>query len=201
MFNLFNRILIRLKIIKPVSLTDKLIADGNIKLGKNSFINNLSVVIYKPEKNNCNIIIGDDCLVSGTITIYNTDSKVKIGDRVFIGANTELYCNKEISIESDVMLSWGITVIDTNSHSLMWEERRNDVQDWIKGSKYKDWSKVESKPVIIRSKSWIGFKSIILKGVNIAEGTIVGAGSVVTSSTDPFTIVGGNPAKLIKKVN
>jgi acetyltransferase-like isoleucine patch superfamily enzyme len=201
MFNLVNRILTRLHVIKPKSLSEQLIANGNIRIGKNSSINNLSIVLYKPEKNRCNIIIGDDCLISGTITIYNADSKVKIGDRVFIGDKTELYCNEEISIESDVMLSWGITVIDTNSHSLLWEERRNDVKDWIKGSKFKDWSKVESKPVKIGSKSWIGFKSIILKGVSISEGTIVGAGSVVTANTESFTIVGGNPAKFIKKIN
>jgi acetyltransferase-like isoleucine patch superfamily enzyme len=57
---------------------------------------------------------------------------------------------------------------------------------------------VENKPVIIENKCWIGFNSIILKGVTVGEGAVVAAGSVVTKRVDPFTIVGGNPAELLK---
>jgi acetyltransferase-like isoleucine patch superfamily enzyme len=42
---------------------------------------------------------------------------------------------------------------------------------------------------------------LILKGVTIGEGAIVGAGSVVTKDVDPWTIVGGNPAKLIRRID
>ena len=97
------------------------------------------------------------------------------------------------------MVSWDCTFIDTNAHSLKSEERKKDVRDWIKGPEYKDWSNVRHAPILIKSGSWIGFKSTILKGVLIERGTIIGAGSVVTKSTEAYSIYGGNPASLIGK--
>lgn len=201
MHELIKKILIKLRITKPISKIDSYIRNGNIIVGKNSNISMLSVTISNPKKNVPNVIIGDDCIINGSISIYNPDANITIGDRVFIGERTELFCYKGIVIESDIMLSWGITVIDTNAHSLNWEERKNDVTDWIKGEHLKNWQVVESKEVLIKSKSWIGFKSIILKGVVIDNGTIVGSGSVVTKNTEAFTIVAGNPAKFIKHTN
>jgi acetyltransferase-like isoleucine patch superfamily enzyme len=89
-------------------------------------------------------------------------------------------------------------IIDTDSHSLHSGERKNDTVDWQKGLMYKDWNLVISQKVAIESKSWIGLRSIVLKGVTLSEGTIVAAGSVVTKSTEPFSLIGGNPAKFIK---
>lgn len=58
------------------------------------------------------------------------------------------------------------------------------------------------KPVVIGEKCWIGMNSIILPGVTLGDKTIVGAGSVVTKSFEEGNIVlGGNPAKIIKKLN
>lgn len=102
------------------------------------------------------------------------------------------------------MFSWGCTVIDNDAHSLNSFERINDVNDWKRGVDenkvgfYKNWEKVKSAPIKICDKAWIGFNSIILKGVTIGEGAIVGAGSVVTKDVLPYSIVAGNPAKFIK---
>lgn len=65
---------------------------------------------------------------------------------------------------------------------------------------YKDWIHVKICPVKICNKVWIGFNSIILKGVTIGEGSIVGAGSVVTKDVPPWTIVAGNPARIIREI-
>jgi acetyltransferase-like isoleucine patch superfamily enzyme len=61
-------------------------------------------------------------------------------------------------------------------------------------SKYKT-----SKPVTVGNDVWIGHAVIILGGVNIGDGAIIGAGSVVTKDVEPYSIVGGNPARLIRK--
>lgn len=53
--------------------------------------------------------------------------------------------------------------------------------------------------VIIGNDVWIGFGSTIMSGVTIGDGAIIAAKSVVTKNVEPYTIVGGNPAKLIKK--
>ena len=54
---------------------------------------------------------------------------------------------------------------------------------------------------MICDKSWIGFNSILLKGITIGEGAIIGAGSVVTKDVPPWTIVAGNPAQIIREIS
>jgi len=51
---------------------------------------------------------------------------------------------------------------------------------------------------IIGNDVWFGANSLVLKGVNIGDGAVVGAGAVVTKDIPPYAIVGGNPAKIIK---
>lgn len=55
------------------------------------------------------------------------------------------------------------------------------------------------RPVVIDDDVWIGSRVTILPGVHIGKGSIIGAAAVVTHDVEPYTIVGGNPAKLIKK--
>jgi acetyltransferase-like isoleucine patch superfamily enzyme len=104
------------------------------------------------------------------------------------------------------MLSWGVTVIDTDSHALDPDVRANDAFDWLVGSQtghlglYKDWLNVRSKNIVIKDGAWIGFGSTILKGVTIGVGSIVGCNSVVTKDVPDYTKVAGNPARVIGQV-
>ncbi len=195
------------KIVGFLSQTDPnmsheiLVSNGNLKIGKDTNISSALISIFQPQTNNLNIEIGSDCIISGKLVLLNTNTKVKIGNRVFIGPDTTLFCYESIEIQDDVMISWGCTLIDTNAHALSSENRKNDVLDWAKGPQYKNWDLVESKPICVEKKSWIGFNSIVTKGVRISEGTIVASGSVATKSTNPFDIVGGNPAQFIKKTD
>ena len=56
------------------------------------------------------------------------------------------------------------------------------------------------RPIVIEDKVWIGINSTILPGVRIGYGAIVGANSVVTKDVPPMTIVAGNPARIVKKI-
>ena len=57
------------------------------------------------------------------------------------------------------------------------------------------------RPITIEDKVWIGINSTVLPGVRIGYGAIIGAGSVVTKDVPPMTVVAGNPARFIKKIN
>lgn len=57
----------------------------------------------------------------------------------------------------------------------------------------------DRQPVVIGRDVWVGASVIILPGLTIGDGAVVAAGSVVTRDVEPFTIVGGNPAKLIRQ--
>jgi galactoside O-acetyltransferase len=143
------------------------------------------------------LTIGDESIVHANIAFEDRGGEVRIGDRSFVGL-ANLTCYRHISIGDDVLVSWGVTIIDHDSHNLNWELRRNDVLEWAKGRK--DWSNVPHAPVVIANKVWIGFNVTVLKGVTIGEGAVVAACAVVTKDVPPYSLVGGNPAQIIRKL-
>ncbi len=148
-------------------------------------------------KEGCTVSIGENSLIEGRIIFDREKSTVTIGNRTYIG-NSLLVCASSITVGDDILMAWGITIVDHNSHSVTWDERKDDVMNWIHGRK--DWTHVACAPVTIGNKVWIGFNVIILKGVTIGEGAVVAAGSVVTKDVPPYAIVAGNPAKVVRGV-
>lgn len=174
--------------------------------GDGTIIQNTKVEIRNGSRSKERCIFGKNSIISGQYVLETEGAKLSVGDRTFIGGGLFVVA-EEIEIGSDILVSWGCTFIDTNAHSVNWEDRARDVEDWHKGLKYgsigkfKDWSKVRSKKITIKDKAWIGFDCKILKGVTIGEGAIVGAGSVVTSDVPPYTVYAGNPAQFVKKID
>lgn len=144
------------------------------------------------------IRIGRNCLIEGTLVTETNDSKIVVADNVFIGGGSLLECIVSITIQDDVLISHGCTLADSNNHSVSFSIRQRDLADWKRG--HHDWSRTESSPIVISRGAWIGMKAIVLKGVTIGEGAIVGAGSVVTKDVPPWTIVAGNPARIIREI-
>lgn len=109
---------------------------------------------------------------------------VSLGDNSGIGVNAQIApC---VTIGNDVMMGPDCMIYTTN-HGMamgtpMWRQK----------------SSVPA-PVVIGNDVWIGARVIILPGVQIGDGSVIGAGSVVTHDVEPYTIVAGNPAKLIKR--
>jgi acetyltransferase-like isoleucine patch superfamily enzyme len=184
--------------VQQVDPIDQMVANGNLILGSNCLLQGMVIYGQEFKENQANVIIGHDCHIMGQIELYSPDAKVIIGDRVFVGPQTRIFCRESIIIEDDVMVSWGCTIIDTNAHSLKSSERKDDVISWKKGHQFKDWSVAQTKAVRLKAKCWVGFNTIITKGVTLSEGTVVGCGSVVTKSTKSYSVVGGNPAVHIK---
>lgn len=141
------------------------------------------------------IRFGDHCIFEGRIFCDHAGAKVRIGDRSFVG-DSLIVSAKEVSIGNDVLISWGVTIVDHDSHAQDFDHRRDDVMAWYYGRK--DWSHVAVAPVTVCDKVWVGFGASILKGVTIGEGAIVGARSVVTRDVAPWTVVVGNPARAVK---
>lgn len=111
-------------------------------------------------------------------------SRVKVGDNSGLGINCNLV--GDILIGKDVMMGPEVSIYTTNhAHDKI------NIPMNLQGY-------TESKPVIVEDDVWIGTRVIILGGVKIGKGSIIGAGSVVTKSIPPYSIVAGNPAKIIK---
>ena len=102
---------------------------------------------------------------------------IKLGKRVFINANVMMVDLGGITIENDVLIGPGAYLISVN-HKLDPQHRKE----------------LELKPVVIKQNAWIGAKATILPGV------MVGKNAVVTKDVPANTVVAGNPAKIIKKL-
>ena len=163
-------------------------------LGKNTL---LHCRIEKRDKNS-KIEIQDDCLIYGRLVTETDQSIIRLGNNVFIGGNSIIDCKEEICIEDNVLVSYECIIFDHDSHSVDKSKRENDLYRF-KNNKM-NWNEVKSKKINIKKNVWICARSIILKGVTIGEGSIVGAGSVVTQDVPDFSLVSGNPAKFIRKV-
>lgn len=181
--------------------------DCYVDLDKESYYGvGFKIDLRHPEKGKKYLVIKKNSIVEGTFVFETSGGKITIGNRAHIGESVFISIN-EIIIGNDVTIAWDCLFYDHNSHAISWKERMNDTiteyQDVLKYNdmiRNKNWDVVVSKPIKVCDKAWIGVGCKIMKGVTIGEGAIVAAGSVVTKDVEPWTIVGGNPATFIKKV-
>ncbi|MBC7388829.1 MAG: acyltransferase [Opitutaceae bacterium] len=178
-----------------------------LSIGESLLFDNFFLNVRLPKEGKIYLKIGENSMIGGAFSFESPTGHVIIGNRVYIGGGN-IICNNKIEIEDDVFISWGVYLFDNDSHSLDYKHRLidmdNHLKDWRKGlnnyNTSKDWSNVKSAPIKICKYAWIGMECKILKGVTVGEGAIIGAGSVVTKDVEPWSIVGGNPAKLLKMI-
>lgn len=123
-----------------------------------------------------NAEIGENCIISKNVYI---DEHVKIGNNCKIQNNVNVYHG--VTIEDDVFCGPSMTF--TN--------------DLFPRAFNNDWKITET---LVKKGASIGANSTIVCGVTIGEYAMVGAGSVVTKDVEPYTLVAGNPAKVIRKI-
>lgn len=184
------------KPVPPLSVEEQWAAllNGGAMLGEGVVLRHALLQVRDPQ--NCTLAIGTQSDLECRLCFEKVGATIRIGARTHIGGDTLIDSACAIEIGDDVQIAFGVTMMDHNSHSVRFHERRNDVLEWQQGRK--DWTHVPMAPIRIGDKAWIGASVIILKGVTIGEGAIVGAGSVVTKDVAPWTIAAGNPARLIR---
>jgi acetyltransferase-like isoleucine patch superfamily enzyme len=146
------------------------------------------------------LTIGERCYVMGEVILLHPNARFTMGNYCSVGADTKIWVQSGVTIGNYVLIAHRVDIIDNNSHSLDWRDRREDAHDVFERGKKLDMSKVATAPIVIEDDVWIGARSTILKGVRIGRGAIVAAASVVTRDVAPFTVVGGNPARVIKEL-
>jgi len=167
---------------------------GRCSIGTGTRIDAARLTVRNPH--GCSLSIGADSNIEAAIVLEAQQAEVRIGSRCHLGGGTLVDAACKIEIGDDVLIAFEVLIMDHDSHALCFDRRRFDVRDWMKGTK--DWTHVTRRPVRIGNKAWLGARAIVLKGVTIGEGSVIGAGSVVTCDVPAWTLVGGNPAKTIR---
>lgn len=169
--------------------------------------NSFQVDLRNPSQEKKYLRVGSHCVIGGKFVFETDAGYISIGDRVHIGGSVFI-SRSSITIEDDVTIAWDCLFYDHNSHSTNWNERKDDTETEYQAlrsgkkiERSKNWEVVRTAPIHICSKAWIGVGCKVLKGVTIGEGAIVAAGSVVVKDVEPWTIVGGNPARLIHELD
>lgn len=130
-------------------------------------------------KDNSNIKVnGKFYIYTGCKVIVRENASLILGNGSFINVDSKIYCKEKIEIGDNTFIGEEVIIRDTDEHTI------NDT--------------INTKPIKIGNNVWIGMRCIILKGVTIGDGAIIASGSIVTKDVPDHTLVGGNPAKIIK---
>jgi acetyltransferase-like isoleucine patch superfamily enzyme len=141
------------------------------------------------------ITIGSDTVVRGVIRVER-NGHVRIADHCYIGDDVILSAHTGIDIEADVLIAHGCQIFDNTTHPTDAVGRAEHYRAILTE---KPFSKpIPTSPIIIERGAWISMNSIIMRGVRLGSRSIVAAGSVVVKDVPPETMVGGNPARVIK---
>lgn len=128
------------------------------------------------------VIRGTVTISCGTKVVIADNALLEIDDHAFIHYDSAITCWEHIVIGASVAISWNTNIIDGNAHQLI-----------IAGK-----PRPRTRPLTIGDHVWIGTGAIIV-GASIGDGSVVGAGSVVTVNVPPKALVAGNPAQVIRE--
>lgn len=133
-----------------------------------------------------NVTIKEGCIIEGYGVLRNLGEGLIIGNNVGISQDCFIAIRGNVVIGNDTIFGPNVSIFS-----------ENHITDNIEVPIVKQGEK--RADVKIGNGVWVGTRAIILSGVSIGDGAIIAAGAVVTKNVDPYTIVGGVPAKVIKK--
>ena len=155
-------------------------------------------ILNAGRSNDC-IVVGEHCRIEGELFVFAHGGRISIGDWCFVGPGTRLWSALNISIGNRVLISHNVNVMDSLTHPLDSRERHAQFRS-IRLTGHPMAINLDERPVRIEDDAWVGAGAIVLRGVTIGCGAVIGAGAVVTRDVPPYTIVVGNPARVVRRL-
>ena len=126
---------------------------------------------------------------------------INIGSSSFVGEGSKIWSAEKVTIGNHVLISHGVSIIDTTSHEIDHSERALGFENLLSKGHPDEKGNILTAAIEIKDYAWINTNAIILRGVTIGTGSIIASGAVVTKNVPDFVMVAGNPARIIKHLN
>jgi acetyltransferase-like isoleucine patch superfamily enzyme len=147
------------------------------------------------------VVLEESSSLYDSATLYiNPAGRVRFGAFAMM-AGGALFCDAAIEIGAYCLVAWNVLIMDSTIVSMDVEERRAQLEAaafhrsrWLGPARL-------SRPVRIGRNVWISFSACILPGVTIGDHSIVGARAVVRDDVPPYSVVAGNPARVVRSLD
>ncbi len=155
---------------------------GKVFLGRNDCIHLDGKGIWANEGK---ITFDDKCFIgNGTKISVLENGHLTFGSEVYITGNSRLVCEHSISIGKQSIISWDVTIMDSDQHSIL-DEFKHVINN--------------PKAIVIGDKTWIGMGSLLLKGTVLPRETIIAAKSIISKAFTESNCILGNVNEVMKK--
>ena len=172
----------------------------NVTLAATAYLEtSFSFLLFRSEMPDAVRIGESTSIYLGTMFDVGPHGRVTFGDYA-LANGARIVCDGEISIGDYALISWNVVLMDTYRLPIDPVERREHLRRAAGSSTRLLDAREAAKPISIGRAAWIGFDSCVLPGVTIGEGAVVGARSVVMEDVEPFTIVVGSPARVVRRM-
>jgi acetyltransferase-like isoleucine patch superfamily enzyme len=141
--------------------------------------------------------MGRGASLDKTVLDVGPAGRVSLGECAFV-SSARIICDLEVEIGDYALIGWSVVIMDTYRVPMNMEMRRKALARSAMTLERRLESAGEARPVRIGRNVWIGFEAVILPGVTVGEGAVIGARSVVAENVPPFTIVAGNPGRVVR---
>lgn len=135
----------------------------------------------------------------GTMFDVGPHGSVTLGDYALVHG-ARIVCDGEITLGDYTVVSWNVVLMDTYRVPTDPDARRLEAARVPTRTPRRIEGDGAGRPIHIGSNVWIGFDACVMPGVTIGDGAVVGARSVVTTDVEPYSVVVGNPARMVRRL-
>jgi acetyltransferase-like isoleucine patch superfamily enzyme len=174
---------------------------GNVVVDETAYVEtSFSFYLYRSEEP-VGVRIGRGAsMYLGTMFDIGPHGQVSLGDYALVHG-ARIICDAEVEIGDYALISWNVVLMDTYRVPPDAAARRRELERVPSRRRRYLAADVPARPVRVGPNAWIGFDSCVLPGVQIGRGAVVGARSVVTEDVPAYTVVAGNPARVIRRLD
>lgn len=172
----------------------------NVEFGDGFWLESAQVFRYCKSTRSPAVRFGQYCSVyCGCSFAVKGRGRCTVGDYTLLNGALVM-CEEEITIGRYGLISWNVSIADSDFHPLDPALRKEDCLLLNPYTATKPRPPIPTQPVRIGDNVWIGMGAIILKGVTVGDNSVVGAGAVVAQEVPANVVVAGNPARVVKQL-